>query len=114
MKKLLLLSVMAVFALAAYANIDFQHLDNKGRNTTIVFSLSEDERDTTNGLSIDDVVFECNGIKYTASKVTADFGPTTTVTAKFPKLKRFSNARLSFTVNGVEKTIDIQKQLTQN
>lgn len=109
MKTLLLLAAIAVSALSASAKVEFKSLNNYGNNTTIVFTISEDERDSANGLSVDNIVFECDGKIYTAKNVNADFGATTTVTAKFKKLKKFSNCRLTFTVNGEDRSIDIQK-----
>lgn len=111
MKKVLLLLVFAASALAVSAKVEYQSLNNKGNNTTIVFTISEDEKDATNGLSVDNIVLECNGKRYTAKNVSVDFGNTTTITAKFKKLKKFVKARIIFTVNGEERSIDIQKKL---
>lgn len=112
MKKVLLCLVCVASALAASAKVEFKSLSNSGGNTTIVFTVSEDEKDATNGLGVDHIVFECDGKTYTAKNVSADFGDTTTVTAKFKKLKKFVDARLVFTVNGEERSIDVQKYLT--
>jgi len=111
MKKILLPLLFVAFALVASAKVEYKSLNNNGNSTTIVFTISENERDATNGLSVDNIVFECDGKRYTAKKVDGVFGTTTTVTAKFKKIKKFSNARLFFTVNGEERSIDIQKYL---
>lgn len=112
MKKFLLLLAFVASAMAASAKVEFQSLNNVDNSTTIVFTISQDERDAANGLSIDNIVFECDGKTYTAKNVNAEFGDTTTVTAKFKKIKKFVNARLTFTVNGEQQIIDVQKDLT--
>jgi len=111
MKKFILLLVFVASALAASAKVEFQSFNNMDNSTTIVFTISQDERDATNGLSVDNIVFECDGKTYTAKNVNADFGDTTTVTAKFKKLKKIVNARIIFTVNGEKRSIDVQNSL---
>lgn len=109
MKKLLLLAVIAFSALSASAKVELKSLNNYGNRTTVVFTISEDEKDSTNGINVDNIVLECNGKAYTAKKINAKFGTTTTVTVKFKKLKNFSHSRLTFTLNGEERCIVIHK-----
>lgn len=109
MKKFLFILVFAASAMAASATVQFKSFNNKGNSTTVVFTISEDEKDSTNGRSVDNIVLECDGKTYIAKNIKADFGNTITVYAKFKKLKKFANARIVFAVNGEERSIDIPK-----
>lgn len=85
--------------------LNFKSLDNKGHNTTIVFTVENTGK--KDGLSIDNIVLECNGKTYKASNVDANWGNTNTITAKFKKLTKFSDMRLRVRINGMTKVIQI-------
>ena len=86
-------------------------LSNKNGKTTVVFTLSSEDKDSNNGLGIDNIILECNDQTYKAKHVDAKFGDTTTVVVKFKKVPQLENARLTFNVNGEEKYINIDKDL---
>lgn len=87
--------------------VDFKSIDNHGRNTTIVFTVQNEGKNLKDGLSIDNIVLECNGKTYKASNVDANWGKTNTITAKFKKLTKFSDMRLKLKLNGETKVIQI-------
>lgn len=87
--------------------IDFKSIDNHGRNTTIVFTVQNEGKNLKEGLSLDNIVLECNGKTYKASNVDANWGKTNTITAKFKKLTKFSDMRLKLKLNGETKVIQI-------
>lgn len=86
-------------------------LSNKNGKTTVVFTLSSEDKDSNNGLGIDNIILKCNDQTYKAKHVDAKFGDTTTVVVKFKKVPQLENARLTFNVNGEEKYINIDKDL---
>lgn len=87
--------------------VDFKSIDNHGRNTTIVFTVQNEGKNLKDGLSIDNIVLECNGKTYKASNVDANWGKTNTITAKFKKLTKFSDMSLKVKINGETKVIQI-------
>lgn len=111
MKKALSFFTLVLFAVTAFAEPQLVSLSNKNGKTTVVFTLSSEDKDSNNGLGIDNIILECNDQTYKAKHVDAKFGETTTVFVKFKKIPKMENARLTFNVNGEEKYIDIDKDL---
>lgn len=108
MKKAISFLAVLLIAATAFATPRLVSFSNKGGKTTVVFTLSVDDRDSSNGLGIDKIVLECNGKTYTAQHVDAKFGKnTTTVTVKFKKIPQSKNGRLKFKVNGMDKYINL-------
>lgn len=111
MKKALSFFTLILFAVTAFAEPQLVSLSNKNGKTTVVFTLSSEDKDCNNGLGIDNIILKCNDQTYKAKHVDAKFGDTTTVVVKFKKIPQLENARLTFNVNGEEKYIDIDKDL---
>lgn len=65
MKKAISFLAVLLIAATAFATPRLVSFSNKGGKTTVVFTLSADDRDSSNGLGIDKIVLECNGKTYT-------------------------------------------------
>ena len=111
MKKALSFITLILFAVTAFAEPQLVSVSNKNGKTTVVFTLSSEDKDCNNGLGIDNIILKCNDQTYKAKHVDAKFGDTTTVVVKFKKIPQLENARLTFNVNGEEKYINIDKDL---
>lgn len=108
MKKAISFLSLLLMAIIAFAEPYFVSLSNKGGKTTVIFTLTSDDKDRNNGLGIENIILECdNGKTYKAKHVDAQFGDTTTVIVKFKKLSKLENSRLKFCINGEDKYIDI-------
>ena len=59
MKKAISFLAVLLIAATAFATPRLVSLSNKGGKTTVVFTLSADDRDSSNGLGIDKIVLEC-------------------------------------------------------
>lgn len=104
MKKAISFLSLLLMAIIAFAEPHFVSLSN----TTVIFTLTSDDKDSNNGLGIENIMLECdNGKTYKAKHVDAQFGDTTTVIVKFKKLSKLENSRLKFCINGEDKYIDI-------
>ena len=95
MKKAISFLSLLLMAIIAFAEPHFVSLSNKGGKTTVIFTLTSDDKEYDNGKT------------YKAKHVDAQFGDTTTVIVKFKKLSKLENSRLKFCINGEDKYIDI-------
>lgn len=111
MKKALSFIFLVLIAVTAFAEPQIVSISNKGGKTTIIFTLSSEDKDSHNGIGIDNILLECNNQTYKAKHVNAKFSDTTTVTVKFKKISQLENARLKFDINGEEKYIYINKHM---
>ena len=109
MKKLVLLSIVALSALAASAEIKYQSLDNIG-GTNIVLTDS----DAPEKVEISDAVFYCDGKEYRAKSIRCDVvDGVAKYKLKFKRLTVFKDCKVTLTVNGEKKTVNIQKPLLE-
>ena len=107
MKKAISFLSLLLMAIIAFAEPHFVSLSNKGGKTTVIFTLTSDDKDSNNGLGIENIMLECdNGKTYKAKHVDAQFGDTTTVIVN-SKAIQVGNSRLKFCINGEDKYIDI-------
>lgn len=83
MKKAISFLSLLLMAIIAFAEPHFVSLSNKGGKTTVIFTLTSDDKDSKNGLGIENIMLEYdNGKTYKAKHVDAQFGDTTTVIVK--------------------------------
>lgn len=109
MKKLVLLSIVALSALAASAEIKYQSLDNIG-GTNIVLT----DNDAPEKVEISDAVFYCDGKEYRAKSIRCDVvDGVAKYKLKFKRLTVFKDCKVTLTVNGEKKTVNIQKPLLE-
>lgn len=108
MKKVILLLVICLLSFgSAFAAPRFKGVDNKHRKTTIRIEIPASDRDSSNGLSVDNVRLSNNGETLAAKKVNAVWGDDSEIILEFKKLTTFADCMLSFTVNGEPVTMDI-------
>lgn len=109
MKKLVLLSIVALSALAASAEIKYQSLDNIG-GTNIVLT----DNDAPEKVEVSDAVFYCDGKEYRAKSIRCDVvDGVAKYKLKFKRLTVFKDCKVTMTVNGEKKTVNIQKPLLE-
>ena len=112
MKKLILLLTIALLSIgSAFALPQFKGLDNNHGKTTIKIEIPSFDRDSSNGLSIDNVRLYNKGKILNPKKVDAIWGDNSTIILEFKKLKEFEDCTLSFTLNGESVSMDIQSFL---
>lgn len=108
MKKLIIslaVALLSVGSISAFPR--FKGLDNKNGKTTFRIEIPASDRDSTNGLSIDNVRLYNNDEVLDAKKVDAIWGENSTVIIEFKKLTTFDNCTLSLTINGKPFSISI-------
>lgn len=72
MKKAISFLSLLLMAIIAFAEPHFVSLSNKGGKTTVIFTLTSDDKDSNNGLGIENIMLECdNGKTYKAKHVDA-------------------------------------------
>lgn len=76
--------------------------------TTIKIEIPACDRDSQNGLSIDNVKLYNNGKMLSAKKVRAIWGENSTIILEFKKLTKFEDCTLSFTLNGEAVSMNLQ------
>lgn len=109
MKKIILTTALCLSAICGSAEIAYRSLDNKGA-TNIVLTDS----DAPAHVEVTDAVLTNDGTDYPARQIRCDVKDgTATYRLQFKKLTLFKDCRLTITVNGEKKTLDIQKSLTQ-
>ncbi len=109
MKKVLLsLAIVLLAAGNAFAVPRFMGIDNKNGKTTIKIEIPACDRDSQNGLSIDNVKLYNNGKMLSAKKVRAIWGENSTIILEFKKLTKFEDCTLSLTLNGEAVSMNLQ------
>ena len=86
----------------------FMGIDNKNGKTTIKSECPACDRDSQNGLSIDNVKLYNNGKMLSAKKVRAIWVENSTIILEFKKLTKFEDCTLSFTLNGEAVSMNLQ------
>ena len=72
MKKAISFLSLLLMAIIAFAEPHFVSLSNKGGKTTVIFTLTSDDKDSKNGLGIENIMLEYdNGKTYKAKHVDA-------------------------------------------
>ena len=108
MKKLIFSLMVALLSFGSAAAFPrFKGLDNKNGKTTVRIEIPAYDRDSENGLSIDNVKLYNDGKVLKAKKVDAIWGDNSTVLIEFKKLTKFDNCTLSLTVNGKPVSLHI-------
>lgn len=108
MKKTIITTALCLCALCGSSEIRYQSLDNIGA-TNIILT----DRDAPAKVEITDAILSNNGAEYPARQIRCDVKDgTATYSLRFKRLTVFKDCRLTITVNGEKKTIDIQKSLT--
>lgn len=139
MKKVFLsLALTLLAAGSAFGAPRFKELNNFHGKTTIKIEIPASDRDADGGLSIDNVKLHNNGEILAAKKVDAKWGENrcknrcekscknrcknrcekigenTTVILEFKKLTLFAGCTLSFTMNGIPVTINLQRHMSSH
>lgn len=69
MKKAISFLSLLLMAIIAFAEPHFVSLSNKGGKTTVIFTLTSDDKDSNKGLGIENIMLECdNGKTYKAKR----------------------------------------------
>lgn len=63
MKKAISFLSLLLMAIIAFAEPHFVSLSNKGGKTTVIFTLTSDDKDRNNGLGIENIMLECDNGK---------------------------------------------------
>lgn len=109
MKRIILVTFINLIIFGASAEIRFKSIDNM-RTTNIVLV----DNDTSHtGVEITDAVLSNNGKKYPAKQIGCDVvNGFATYELKFKRLTIFKDCKVTLTINGETKTIDIQKTMS--
>ncbi|MDE6269891.1 MAG: hypothetical protein K2M12_03425 [Muribaculaceae bacterium] len=110
MKKLFLLAVICITALAAKAEIRYKSLNNiDGTNVVLV------DEDAPDGVKVSDAVLYTDGHEYPAKEIRCDLkNGTATYKLKFKRLTTFIDPKVTLTINGRKVTVNLLQRQTLN
>lgn len=108
MKRIILLLVVSLITVGVSAEIRYQSIDNKGATNVVLVDNA-----APRSVEITDAVLYNNGKEYPAKQIRCNVVNGVAVyKLKFKRLTVFKDCKVTVTVNGETKTIDIQKAIS--
>lgn len=108
MKRIILLLVVSLITAGVSAEIMYQSIDNNGATNVVLVDNA-----APRSVEITDAVLYNNGKEYPARQIRCNVVDCVAVyKLKFKRLTVFKDCKVSLTVNGETKTIDIQKAIS--
>lgn len=108
MKRFILISLVGLMAFGASSEIRYRSIDNKGATNVVLV-----DNDAPRSVEITDAVLYNNGKEYPAKQIRCNVvNGVSTYKLKFKRFTVFKDCKVTLTINGEKKTIDIQKAMS--